>query len=184
MVDSGAAAATDKVLATIREISRTLRPPARPESASPFNSTWQVMHSSPEPKIRMVMNTNDNLDHVGGNANIRKSPMFGPLGEGAAFQLALSSGSSQQIFSHVNVQQRLLTANPQLAPSDTYFTKKYTMWRFVNNQAIQVFHMPNAITDGDSAVWFRGADVIVTGDIYNSDIYPPIDLSRGGTIDG
>ena len=28
------------------------------------------------------------------------------------------------------------------------------------------------------------SDVIATGDIYNSDIYPPIDVRRGGSIDG
>ena len=31
------------------------------------------------------------------------------------------------------------------------------MHRFFNNQAVQIFHMPNATTDGDSAVWFRRA---------------------------
>jgi len=69
-------------------------------------------------------------------------------------------------------------------PTDTYFTDKYTLYRFFNGQAVQMFHLPNAITDGDTAVWFRRSDVIVTGDIYNSDIYPPIDVSRGGSIDG
>ena len=44
--------------------------------------------------------------------------------------------------------------------------------------------MPKAITDGDSAVFFRRSDVVVTGDIYNSDIYPPIDVDNGGSIDG
>jgi len=44
--------------------------------------------------------------------------------------------------------------------------------------------MPRAITDGDSIVMFRRSDVIAAGDIYNSDIYPPIDVSRGGSIDG
>ena len=44
--------------------------------------------------------------------------------------------------------------------------------------------MPNAVTDGDSVVWFRRSDVIATGDIYNSDIYPPIDVDQGGSIDG
>ena len=79
----------------------------------------------------------------------------------------------------------MLDANLEdLAPTDTYFTEKYTMYRFFNNQAMQIFHMPKAITDGDSAVFFRRSDVIVTGDIYNSDIYPPIDLDRGGSIDG
>ena len=71
-----------------------------------------------------------------------------------------------------------------LVPTDTYFSDKYTMYRFFNNQAIQIFHMPNAITDGDSAVWFRRSDVIAAGDVYNSDIYPPIDVDKGGSIDG
>src|SRR6266849_664299 len=71
-----------------------------------------------------------------------------------------------------------------LAPTDTYFTEKYTMYRFFNNQAMQIFHMPKAITDGDSAVFFRRSDVIVTGDVYNSDVYPPIDVDKGGSIDG
>jgi cyclase len=33
-------------------------------------------------------------------------------------------------------------------------------------------------------VWFRRSDVIAAGDVYNSDIYPPIDVDRGGSIDG
>ena len=69
-------------------------------------------------------------------------------------------------------------------PTTTYSSEKFTLYRFLNNQAVQMFHMPNAITDGDSAVWFRRSDVIATGDVYNSDIYPPIDVDRGGSIDG
>ena len=85
----------------------------------------------------------------------------------------------------MNVQSRMLEAKAtDLAPTDTYFSEKYTMWRFLNNQAVQVYHMAKAITDGDSAVWFRRSDVIATGDVYNSDIYPPIDIARGGSIDG
>jgi glyoxylase-like metal-dependent hydrolase (beta-lactamase superfamily II) len=184
MVDTGAAAASDKVLAAIRQAGQMLRPPERPESASPYNSTWQTTHAFAEPKIHLIINTSDNPDHVGGNARIRKSSMFAALGEGPAYQLGLSSGSSQQIFAHVNVQRRMLDAKSADAPTDTYFIDKYTMYRFFNNQAIQIFHLPNAITDGDSIVFFRHSDVIVTGDIYNSDIYPPIDLGRGGSING
>ena len=80
MVDSGAAAASDKVLAAVRQIHQTLRPPETPESASPFGNTWQATHAFPEPMIRMIINTSDNPDHVGGNANIRMSPMFRLLG--------------------------------------------------------------------------------------------------------
>jgi glyoxylase-like metal-dependent hydrolase (beta-lactamase superfamily II) len=184
MVDSGVGAASERVLEAIRHAGEILRPPQRPESASPFNSTWQATHAFAEPKIRMIINTSDSPDHVGGNASIRMSSMFGALGDGAAYQLGTSSGSSQQILAHVNVQNRMLEAKAADAPTDTYFTDKYTLYRFFNDQAVQIFHMPNAITDGDSAVLFRASDVIATGDIYNSDIYPPIDLRRGGSIDG
>jgi glyoxylase-like metal-dependent hydrolase (beta-lactamase superfamily II) len=171
-------------MGAIRQAVARLRPPDMPESASPFNSTWQATHTFADPKIRMIINTSDNPDHVQGNAAIRKSPMFGPLGDGPAYQLGTSSGSSQQNLAHINVQQRMLESNAANAPTDTYFTDKYTLYRFFNGQAVQILHMPNAITDGDSIVWFRRSDAIATGDIYNSDMYPPIDLARGGSIDG
>ncbi len=44
--------------------------------------------------------------------------------------------------------------------------------------------MPNAISDGDSVVWFRGSDVLATGDIFSPDVYPPIDVDHGGSIQG
>ena len=33
-------------------------------------------------------------------------------------------------------------------------------------------------------MWFRGSDVISTGDLFNLDTYPVIDLKRGGSING
>ena len=75
-------------------------------------------------------------------------------------------------------------ASEMMVPTDTYISDKYTMYRFLNNQAIQIFHMPSAVTDGDSIVFFRRSDVIVAGDVYNSEIYPPIDVDKGGSIDG
>ena len=174
MVDAGATQASEKVLETIRRIAEVLRPPGSPDSASPFGATWQVTHAFPEPVIRMIINTNDSPDHTGGNANIRMSPMFRPISGGLA------------IYSHDMTQLRMTDAKlPDLAiPTVTYSADKIIMHRYLNNQAVQIFHMPNSITDGDSAVWFRRADVIATGDVYNSDIYPPIDVSRGGSIDG
>lgn len=179
MVDSGAAAASDRVLAAVRQVVQTLRPAEVPDSASAFASPWQAAHAFPEPMIRMIINTSSNPDHVGGNGNIRMSPMFRLLG----FR---DPSLSLQVLAHELTQRRMLEskAPDPLVPTDTYSSDRYTMYRFLNNQAVQVFHMRSAITDGDSAVWFRRSDVIAAGDVYNSDIYPPIDVDRGGSIEG
>jgi cyclase len=179
MVDSGAASASERVLAAVRQIVQALRPPELPDSASPFASTWQATHAFAEPMIRMIINTTSSPDHVGGNASIRKSPMFRLLG----FR---DPSLSLQVLAHEGVQRRLVESKAAdlVVPTDTYFSNSYTLYRFFNNQAIRLFHLRNATTDGDSAVWFRRADVIVAGDVYNSDIYPPIDVDKGGTIDG
>jgi glyoxylase-like metal-dependent hydrolase (beta-lactamase superfamily II) len=45
-------------------------------------------------------------------------------------------------------------------------------------------HQPAAHTDGDSLVFFRRTDVIATGDLFTTVMYPYIDVANGGTIDG
>jgi hypothetical protein len=47
-----------------------------------------------------------------------------------------------------------------------------------------MFWEPNSVTDGESIVVFRRADVIVTGDLFNTTMYPVIDLKRGGSVQG
>jgi glyoxylase-like metal-dependent hydrolase (beta-lactamase superfamily II) len=55
---------------------------------------------------------------------------------------------------------------------------------FMNGEAIQLIHLRNAHTDGDSIVYFRGSDVIATGDIFVMTGYPFIDMEHGGTLQG
>jgi glyoxylase-like metal-dependent hydrolase (beta-lactamase superfamily II) len=179
LVDSGAAPASAKVLDAIHKIAETWRPLDRPDSASPFGDTWMATHSFRDPIIRMIINTSDAPDHVGGNENVRKSPLFGGFG-------ARGDTATLAIVAHSQTQQRMMESNaPPLAiPTSTYSSDTFTLHRFLNNQAIQVFHMPSAITDGDSVVLFRRSDVIAAGDVYNSETYPPIDLAKGGSIAG
>jgi cyclase len=181
LVDSGAMPATSSVLATISELAEQTRPSPRPDTASVGAAAWQAEHAFTEPVIRMIINTNDSPDHVGGNQGIRTSPMFRPFGGSYT-----ETSAGVQVFAHEMVQRRMLEngAASLFVPTDTYFADAFTMYRFFNNQAVQIFHAPNAVTDGDSFVWFRRSDVIVAGDLYNSDRYPPIDIDRGGSISG
>ena len=63
-------------------------------------------------------------------------------------------------------------------------TESYPDWKelSLNNEAIQIFHVPAAHTDGDSLVFFRRSDVIATGDIFVTTTFPVID--KGGSING
>ena len=49
---------------------------------------------------------------------------------------------------------------------------------------MEIFHEPNAISNGDSIVQFRRSEVISTGDIFSTVTYPMINVKAGGTIDG
>jgi cyclase len=55
---------------------------------------------------------------------------------------------------------------------------------YSNDEPVIILHVPNAVTAGDSMVWFRKSDVIVSGEIFNEASFPYIDLAHGGTING
>jgi cyclase len=47
-----------------------------------------------------------------------------------------------------------------------------------------MFWERNAVTDGDSIVHFRAADVIVAGNIFTTTQFPFIDVRNGGSVEG
>jgi hypothetical protein len=67
-------------------------------------------------------------------------------------------------------------------PLDEYFMPTKDM--HFNGEAIVLYHEPNAHTDGDSMVLFRGSDVVSAGDIFTPDSYPFIDTANGGSVQG
>ena len=67
-------------------------------------------------------------------------------------------------------------------PTETYTTPERKL--FFNGEAVQVIHIPDAHTDGDSIVFFHRSDVISTGDIFVTNRYPIVDIAHGGNIQG
>jgi glyoxylase-like metal-dependent hydrolase (beta-lactamase superfamily II) len=136
--------------------------------------------------IRHIVVTSADPEHTGGNeplsragTYVRLIDSFDPRG----------SSTDASIIAHVNVLGRMSgpagatpAVPPAAWPTDTYFTDEWAL--FVNGEAIQLLHVPGAHTDGDTMVFFRRSDVISTGDIYNTDRYPPFDSARGGGIAG
>ena len=60
------------------------------------------------------------------------------------------------------------------ADRSEYFTPTKDL--HFNGEAIVLYHEPNAHTDGDSVILFRGSDVVSAGDIFTPGAYPFIDL--------
>jgi glyoxylase-like metal-dependent hydrolase (beta-lactamase superfamily II) len=101
------------------------------------------------------------------------------------------AGVGAAIVAHENVLKRMVSPLPgekppafKALPTETYFVEDMKLSERFHGEAMQVFHMPKAHTDGDSIVWFRTSDVIATGDVFTTVSYPVIDVARGGTIDG
>ena len=96
------------------------------------------------------------------------------------------SSAQTTIIAHENVLNRMIatgrSAGRRAWPTETFFGDDKEV--FFNGEAVQILHQPAAQTDGDSIVFFRRSDVIATGDIFTTTMYPFIDAPSGGSING
>jgi cyclase len=124
--------------------------------------------------IRFVVNTHWHGDHTGGNAG------FG--GDGAVI-VAQDNVRKRMSTNQFNAFfKRSTPASPAIALPVITFAEGVTF--HLDGEDIEVFHLVPAHTDGDSAIWFRHANVLHTGDVFFNGLYPFIDTGSGGSVDG
>jgi glyoxylase-like metal-dependent hydrolase (beta-lactamase superfamily II) len=142
--------------------------------------------------IQFIANTSFRREHTGGNGALSAAGQDPSL-RGSFFLVQSPRAvtgffadplSQATILAHNNVTVRMQAAGaaPATIPADTYLEDRRR--KFHNGDSIEFFHQPNAVTDGDSLIHFRRADVIVAGDVFATTQYPVIDVKSGGSVQG
>jgi glyoxylase-like metal-dependent hydrolase (beta-lactamase superfamily II) len=165
VVDSGSGARAEQVVAEIRTLT-------------------------PRP-VRYIINTSADRDHVGGNDAVSRAGQS-VIPTGGLNEIGAAGGRAP-ILAEENVQSRMAAPTGEKSdfpigswPTVTYSAALEETQKdvYFNGEAIIVSYQPAAHTDGDSIVFFRRSDVLVTGDVFDTTRFPFIDLERGGSIQG
>ena len=150
--------------------------------AGPSYNAVIASPKAPKP-IRWILQSTVDAEHTGGTA---KLAVAGKTYNGGEAGRLVGDITPATVVAHENVLKRMTESKfPEAAwPTETYYIPIYKMSQYINGEGIQMYHVPAAITDTDSVVYFRFSDVISAGDVYTPGRYPMIDVARGGTVQG
>jgi len=132
-----------------------------------------IKQLSPAP-LKLLVNTHVHADHTGGNEN------FAKLGVTILGRPALRAQLLNPRPAPGNGQVPPVAPPAALpvvmfdAPTTVYF----------NGETVQLVPLNPAHTDGDTAVKFERADVLMTGDVFRSAGFPAAAITNGGSVLG
>ncbi len=159
LVNSGAANASDKILAALKTLT--------------------------DLPIRYIINIDAGSEFVAGNEKLAKAGytiFTNALGGGAG----LPNGGGASILSHDSVLRVMSQVKPTYPsgalPNEAFFTPRKAIR--MNDEGLEIFYQPAAHSSADSFVLFRSSDVVVAGDVMDTTRFPVIDVAAGGTIAG
>ena len=162
LVDTGTAAASAAVMAAIRTLT--------------------------DKPIRYIINTHAHPDHVGGNESIVKAS------GGQRTDVGGGNGGPVNpdgviVVAHQNTVDQMLspprgqTPYPDAAVAQSSFFTADKQLHF-NGEAVEMWWHPSAHTNGDILVYFPRSDVVVAGDLLQTETYPIFDVGAGGRLQG
>lgn len=119
--------------------------------------------------VRFIVNTHFHNDHTAGNPAMAKTGAI----------IISQEMVRARLLELINSEKKKISE--EMLPIVT-FTDEMNI--YFNNEKINIFHVPNAHTDGDAMIYFTESNVLQMGDVFVNGKYPFIDIENGGTIDG
>jgi cyclase len=124
--------------------------------------------------VRTLFNTHWHPEHTGSNERLGKAGAKIIAHENTKLWLSTEIWEEWQ-------NRKFAPQPPHARPNSTFYTSgKLT---FAGEQ-IEYGYLGQAHTDGDIYIFFRGANVLVAGDVLSVGCYPILDYSTGGWIGG
>jgi cyclase len=142
-----------------------------PQVAPKLKASLQQLKAGP---VRYVISTHYHSDHTGGNGAFQQDGAVIVGQENCRLRM------TQTLYSAF--WKRSSPPAPAANVPTLTFDRRLTL--LFNGEEVEAFHNQPAHTDGDTVVYFRHANVVHLGDIFVNNLYPYIDLTTQGRIDG